>query len=248
MQFLFFASGRTENYRVSFETIVKPPHLLAKEFVDRLGRWLGESDPRSPFGVSLTGGSVAQAFFPALAAAPIDWNRIEWFWGDERAVPPNHPDSNYGLAAHTLFSQIAVAPERIHRMKAEADDLNHAARDYEEELTSIAGRPPRVDLVLLGVGPDGHVCSLFPDHPALEERRRFVVPIVDSPKPPPRRLTLTLPALAGATVIVAAFGASKVAVIREARENAASRLPVALAARAAREAIFLIDDGAAGSG
>jgi 6-phosphogluconolactonase len=231
-----------------FETVIKPPHLLAEVFADLIGRRVRESDPRSRFAVSLTGGSVAQAFFPALSAAPIDWNRIDWFWGDERAVPPTHPDSNYGLAAQLLFSRVPVPSGRIHRMEAEADDLDRAARGYEELLGSILGRAARFDVVLLGVGPDGHVCSLFPDHPALDERARLVVPIVDSPKPPPRRLTLTLPALAGAIVVIAAFGASKAAVMREAREDPGSRLPVALAARAAREAIFLIDEEAGRSG
>ncbi|MGH9145841.1 MAG: 6-phosphogluconolactonase, partial [Vicinamibacterales bacterium] len=114
-------------------------------------------------------------------------------------------------------------------------------------LRTIAGSPPRVDMILLGVGPDGHVCSLFPGHPALDESSRLVVAVTDSAKPPPRRLTLTLPALAGTSLLViAAFGNEKAAIVREALENPDSSLPVARAARQSRRTLFLLDPGAAG--
>jgi 6-phosphogluconolactonase len=101
--------------------------------------------------------------------------------------------------------------------------------------------------VLLGVGPDGHVCSLFPGHPLLDEQHRFVAAILDSPKPPPRRLTLTLPALAAARLlVVAAFGEATAAVMREALEDPKSGLPVALALRGAKQALVLLDAAAAG--
>ena len=104
------------------------------------------------------------------------------------------------------------------------------------------GDTPQFDIALLGVGPDGHVCSLFPGHTALAESSRRVLAITDSPKPPPRRLTLTLPALAGAEIHIAAFGAAKAAVIRDALRTPASALPVARAARLGRSAVFLLDD------
>jgi 6-phosphogluconolactonase len=132
-------------------------------------------------------------------------------------------------------------------MPADADDLDTAAATYEAELRKVLGAPPRFDMILLGVGADGHVCSLFPKHAALTEASRFVVPVTDSPKPPQRRLTLTLPALAHASLIViAAFGREKALVIDEALNSARSHLPVARAARLGRETLFLLDRQAAG--
>jgi 6-phosphogluconolactonase len=197
-------------------------------------------------GIALPGGSVAEAFFPTLARAPLDWSAIEWFWGDERALPPDHQDSNYRLAAELLFKHVPVDPARIHRMRAEGPDLDIAASEYEQTLMATRGVPPRLDLALLGVGPDGHVCSLFPNHPALDETSSFVITITDAPKPPPRRMTLTLPALADAVIVVGAFGASKAFPIYEALEHHQTKLPVALVAQNARHALFLADPEAAG--
>lgn len=201
---------------------------------------------RGSFSVALPGGSVATSFFPRLAQVPLDWSRVDFFWGDERAVPPSHPDSNYGLARTLWLDRVRVPAERIHRMAADGPDPARAAAEYSAELQRIAGSPPRLDLVLLGVGPDGHVCSLFAGHPLLAERARWVAVIEDSPKPPPRRMTLTLPAVTGAElVIVVALGAGKAEIIRAAIEDAGSALPVALVARQARRALFLLDPEAA---
>ena len=132
-------------------------------------------------------------------------------------------------------------------MRADDDDKDAAARAYESILVEHAGSPPALDVALLGVGPDGHVCSLFPGHRLLQEEIRLVAPISDSPKPPPQRLTLTLPALAAARLlVVAVFGAAKARVMREALEDPASRLPVALVLRGATQALLLLDPPAAG--
>ena len=224
------------------EVIVDDPLRLARVFVSRFVELVQEA---VRFSVALPGGSVAEAFCPALVDARVEWNRVDFFWCDERAVPPDHPDSNYRIGAELLLNRIAIDPRRVHRMKGEAPDLDAASTEYETELRNTLGDVPRLDVVLLGVGPDGHVCSLFPGHPVLEERVRRVAAIHDSPKAPPRRLTLTLPALADAYMVIAAFGASKAAVIQEALENPDSRLPVALAARRARHAVFLLDEDAA---
>ncbi len=195
--------------------------------------------------LALPGGSVAESFCPALAAAGLDWRAIDLFWCDERAVPPDHADSNYRIAAEYLIDRVAIDPARVHRMRGEDQDLVRSASDYERELTAALGQPPRLDVALLGVGADGHVCSLFPGHPALAETSRLVAVVTDAPKPPEVRLTLTLPALAGALVIVAAFGPAKAPAIAEALSDPASTLPVALAVRGAREALFLLDASAA---
>jgi 6-phosphogluconolactonase len=230
---------------VDFERVVASPAELAAVFAERLMMSARRVDGRRRLSLVLPGGSVAEEFFPTLAGAAIDWNRVDIFWGDERAVAPDDPQSNYYLAQQLLLSRVDVDGTRVHRMPAEAPDIERAARDYEIAIRRTLGESPRFDVVLLGVGPDGHVCSLFPDHPALQVTSRLVMPVTDSPKPPPRRLTLTLAALAGADIFVAAFGVSKAPVVREALERPGSVLPVALAARAARTTTFLLDPAAA---
>lgn len=202
---------------------------------------------RGRFALALPGGSAATALLPALAAARVDFTRTEFFWGDERAVAADDPESNFGLARRLLLEPAGVPQERLHRMPADGPDAEQAAEAYAAELERVLGRPARLDLVLLGVGPDGHVASLFPGHAALRESARLVVAVHDSPKPPARRLTLTLPVLAGAAlVVVAAWGGAKATMLREALEHEGSTLPVALVARRASRALFLLDPAAAG--
>jgi 6-phosphogluconolactonase len=200
--------------------------------------------------VLLTGGSLAPTFFPALAALPLDWRAVDFVWGDERAVPPDAAESNYRAARELWLDPARVPEERRHRMPAERADLESAAAAYSAELAAVAGGgaggPLAVDVALLGVGPDGHVCSLFPGHPALDEAARWVLAVHDSPKPPPRRLTVTLSVLAAArSTVVAALGEGKAAAIAAALEDPASPLPIALVARRARRALFLLDPAAA---
>lgn len=142
--------------------------------------------------MALPGGSGATTFFPRLARARVDGSCTDFFWVDERAVPPSDPESNYGVAERLWLTPGRVAAERVHRMPADTSALASAADSYAEELSSLLGKPPRLDVALLGMGPDGHVGSLFPRHPLLREERRWVAAILDSPKPPKHRLTLTL--------------------------------------------------------
>ena len=232
---------------MSTETFVADPAELARVFAERLafGQRRAQTDGRA-LSLVLPGGSVAQAFLPVVAEARVDWARLDLFWGDERAVPPDHQESNYRLADELLLRRVGMDPARVHRMPADSPTLDAAAKAYEVELARVLGKTPRFDVVLLGVGPDGHVCSLFPGHAALHETSRRVVAVTDSPKPPPERLTLTLAALKGAEIYIAAFGAAKAGVMRDALTNPASLLPVALAARAATRAVFMLDADAAG--
>lgn len=227
------------------EVVVDAPERLARLFAERFAAAAGAAlAARGRFSCALPGGSVAEVFLPVLAEAAVDWPRIDFFWGDERAVAAGDPDSNFGLANRLLLDRVRA---RAHRMPADLGDLEAAARAYEDEMGRLLGEPPRIDLALLGVGPDGHVCSLFPGHALLACRDRRVAAVVDSPKPPPRRLTVTLPVLAEARALyVAAFGAAKAAVVREALEDAASALPLALALRQASAATVLLDPAAAG--
>jgi len=216
---------------------------LASQFVEDGRRALLARDA---FAVALSGGSVATTFYPALARTGFDWSRTHLFWADERAVPPDDPESNYGVARRLWLEPAGVPVDRVHRMPSDVADLERAAADYSDALVGILGTPPALDLALLGVGPDGHVASLFPGHALLREERRWVAAVTDAPKAPPRRLTLTLPTLAGAArVLFAAMGQAKAQVVREALEDADSQLPVALVARRARQVVFLLDPEAA---
>jgi 6-phosphogluconolactonase len=191
------------------------------------------------FSMAVPGGSIV----PALKAAPLDWQRTHIFWVDERAVQPSSPDSNFGLAQKVWLEPAAADPSAIHRMPGDNPDLRAAAIAYSEEIRRVLGPAPRFDFVLLGVGPDGHVASLFPGHPALAEEQELVLPIFDSPKPPPERLTLTMPMLTSARrVIVIAPGESKAAVMHEALTRKESRLPVSLVLHRTSRALVLLDE------
>jgi 6-phosphogluconolactonase len=218
-------------------------HRLASDFEAEGKRALAA---RGTFTIALPGGSVASTFFPRLALLSFDWTRTEFFWTDERAVPPTDPESNYAAARSIWFEPAGVPDARIHRMLAEKTDLASAAHEYAEELRRIAGDPPCLDFVLLGVGSDGHVASLFPGRPMFSNERDLVAAVVDAPKPPPRRVTLTLPVLTGARrVVAAALGRSKGRAIHDALEHHESVLPVALVLRRSPRSLLLVDDEAA---
>lgn len=219
------------------------PGRLASLFMQEARRALAV---RGSFAIALPGGSVAHTFFPSLARVPLDWSRTAFFWGDERAVPASDPESNYGIARTQWLDPAKVPATSIHRMQADVPDLDRSAAAYARHMMRVLGTPPRLDLVLLGVGPDGHVCSLFPGHPLLREEDRWVAPIEDSPKPQRRRLTLTLPALEAAELVVlAALGRSKAEAVRLALHDPTCSLPLALVTRRARRALFLLDPEAA---
>lgn len=198
---------------------------------------------RGRFSMALPGGSVAESFLPVLAKAAIDWRRVDLFFGDERAVPPEHADSNFAAAKRLLLDHVAA---QVHRIRGEAKDLAAEAGRAERELVETVGAEGTLDVALLGVGPDGHVCSLFPGHAALRDEARLLSVVEDSPKPPPRRLSLTLRALREARlVVVVAFGAAKAAAIEAAVCDPDSALPVGLVLRQARDAWLFLDPPAA---
>jgi 6-phosphogluconolactonase len=153
---------------------------------------------RAPSTVALAGGSTPRDLYGLLASDDyrerFDWEDLEVFFGDERAVPPSHPDSNYGMARRALLDHVGVFPASVHRMEADAANLDEAADRYAQIL------PERLDLVLLGMGADGHTASLFPGGDALSEQERRVVPAA-APNGT-RRLTLTLPTLNAAHHVV----------------------------------------------
>jgi 6-phosphogluconolactonase len=228
------------------EIEIATPPRLAERFVARLSHEARRAiAARGRFVLALAGGSVAERFVPAWIDADVDWSRCDLVWVDERAVPPEHPDSNFGLAWRCGVDRLPAA--RAHRLRAEGDDLEGAAAAADSELRDLLGSPARVDVALVGVGEDGHVASLFPAHLALTENERWIVAVDDAPKPPPRRLTWTLRAFSSVDLlVVAAFGAAKAAAVATAREPLRSELPIARVARAAARRWLLVDDAAAG--
>ena len=136
------------------------------------------------YSIALSGGSTPRRLYALMAndaklQEQIPWDRVHFFWGDERHVPPGHPDSNYRMAYDALLSKIPIPSINIHRIKAEDPDADKAAADYEQEIRRFfkidAGQMPRFNCVLLGMGPDGHIASLFPGTSALEETNRLAV-------------------------------------------------------------------------
>jgi 6-phosphogluconolactonase len=195
-------------------------HRSAELFAARVA-----ASRQDPVTIALAGGTTPAAAYKLLSSDSyrhrVDWHRIQFYFGDERAVPPDHPDSNYRLANESLFAPLAIPSAQVHRMKAEMEELDDAAQEYTEELKPlVTDGAPQLDLILLGVGADGHTASLFPGSPILQEHMRWVMPVLNAPKPPPRRLTLTLPVLnAGRQVIFLVTGREKAAAVREALEG-----------------------------
>ncbi len=200
---------------------------------------------RGIFTMALTGGSVATALYPVLAQAKLPWDKVHVFFGDERCVPPEHADSNFKLGYDTLLGLPAVKGVHVHRVRGE-DDPIAAALDYERVLLDVTDGSGSLDVVHVGMGPDGHICSLFPGHSLLSQERRLVMPILDSPKPPSSRVTFTLQTLSRArAMFFLVTGAAKADAVADAILNPASTLPVATAARRAASARWLLDADAA---
>ncbi len=197
---------------------------------------------RGRFDLALSGGRTPAALFATLTAMPpaeaLDVARTRFWYADERAVPPDHPDSNHGMVRRALLDPLGVPPENVHRMEGERDDLGAAAAAYARAL------PARFDLIVLGIGEDGHTASLFPGSQLLDEHARCVAVVADAPQPPPRRLTLTPPVLASARAVrVLASGPAKAQAV--ARALAPEGDPRVVPARLVRERDWYLDRAAA---
>lgn len=202
--------------------------------------------------VALSGGSTPRRMHELLAEdTSIDWSRVHLYWGDERSVPPTDAQSNYRMARETLLERVNIPDDHIHRMRAEQPPAA-AARDYELELQRSFGvRPPafpRFDLIVLGVGADGHTASLFPGTAALDERERWVV-ANEAPQLDTMRITLTYPVLNNAAMLLfLVAGADKVDAIRRIFSPANDAPPPAAHAHADNGVTLWMFDGNAAQG
>lgn len=222
--------------------VVPDAHALARRAAEWLvGRTRAAVAARGGCSVALAGGATPRATYEVLAtsalAGAVPWGAIDWYFGDERGVPSDDPESNYRLAAETLFAGRPEALARARRMPADGADAVAAAREYARLL------PEPLDVVVLGMGEDGHTASLFPGSPALDERVERVLP-VDGAKPPRRRMTVTPPAIETARdVLVLVSGAGKAQTLARALEGPLDvrALPVQLA----RGRTWIVDAAAA---
>ena len=211
--------------------------ILTSSFED----WLAQQAETRAVSCALSGGATALIFLSALRNAKVDWNRITLFWADERAVSPDDPDSNYGLADRMLLSPLAARAPRAIRMPADQLPLDQAAVWYDATLASELHAGP-LDLAILGVGEDGHVCSLFPGHKALTQNDLRAVAIEDAPKPPRRRLSLTLNfVLRTKKIWVIAIGQRKLPVLHAAINKTSQSTPLDLLMRQAADITVFTD-------
>jgi 6-phosphogluconolactonase len=235
-------------------TVLPSPAAVAEAAADRIVAAARNAIRRRGLClVALSGGSTPRLVYPLLASVPrvdaVDWRRVEFFWGDERGVPPEHPESNYGVARELLLDRLpGVRPGAVHRMPADAADRHTAAAGYERELRRLAvppGHVPRLDLVWLGMGPDGHTASLFPGASTLAERRRLVA-AATAPDGVAvhERMTFTLPLInAARAVLFVVAGRDKAPAIRSVR-GGSRELPAARVR--AHATVWLLDASAAG--
>jgi 6-phosphogluconolactonase len=186
-------------------TIIPDAEALAQEAATRLLARLAE--PRERLAVALTGGSSPERLYRLLASEPyrsqIPWQRVHWFWGDDRFVPQSDERSNAGAARRLFLDRVPAPPATLHAIPTDAENADEAARRYEAELRAFYGADqldpgrPLFDVVLMGVGSDGHTASLFPGQPQVDETRRWVVGVPQAGLEPfVPRVSLTLPALA----------------------------------------------------
>lgn len=223
------------------------PEQLATEAAGKIAETgaaaIGE---RGTFALALSGGSTPRATYEHLARANLDWAKVHVFWSDERCVPPANPESNYGMTRAALLDQVAIPAANIHRIPGELEPAAAAAA-YRDEIDAHfgAGGIPRLDLVLLGLGEDGHTASLFPGTEAVKRGDELVVenfvPLLDQ-----WRVTMTYPFINGARKVIFLVGGDhKAQVVKELIESKSSRLPASAVRPMSGNLVWLLDKAAA---
>ncbi|MGW8764468.1 6-phosphogluconolactonase [Streptomyces sp. NPDC055815] len=234
--------------------------LMAEAAAARLiTRIVDAQAARGSASVVLTGGRNGNGLLAALGAAPardaVDWSRLDLWWGDERYLPEGDPERNVTQARAALLDRVPLDPARVHAMPASdgpyGSDVDAAAAAYAEELAAAAGPGdhggvPTFDVLMLGVGPDTHVASLFPELPAVRETERTVVGVRGAPKPPPVRVSLTLPAIRAAKEVwLLAAGEDKAKAAAIALSGAGEVQAPAAGAYGRSRTLWLLDAAAA---
>lgn len=198
------------------------------------------------FAVALSGGSTPRALYSRLASANVDWQNVDLYFGDERNVPADDPQSNYRMVREALFDAINISDDQIHRWRTELGDAEEVAADYRDRLAEL-GSPPNFDLVLLGLGEDAHTASLFPRTAALDELELFAV---SNPVPAMNamRFTITFPAInAAVLVLFLVSGASKAAAVKRVFDGAEpiGDVPALGVSPTTGRSLWLVDNDAA---
>lgn len=225
---------------------------LAERFLTKLGKFIAA---RGEATVVLTGGTMGYASLAAVNASTrrdsVDWSRVNFWWGDERWLPDADPERNETQSREALLAHIPVDPDRVHAFPASDDglELDAAADHYAAELKAAAPAGadyPSFDITFLGVGPDGHIASLFPERPGVREETRTVIPVRNSPKPPPERLSLTLPVINSSERIwLVLAGADKASALGLTLADASVFEVPASGVHGRRSTKFLVDQDAA---
>lgn len=217
----------------------------AREIATHLRRAI---EQRGRAHLALSGGGTPQRTYELLAQEMDGWEAVEVWFADERCVPPEDEQSNYRMAAQTLLHRVALQPDAVHRMQGEFGP-QEGARRYAQELQARLGGQdalvPSLDLIVLGIGPDGHVASLFPGAPTLQApEQELCLAVHDSPKPPPERITLSLSVLRAAQrCVLLATGASKANAVSAALATPTKHVPASLLRR--ERLTVIVDDSAA---
>jgi 6-phosphogluconolactonase len=237
--------------------IVADNIALTRTAAEIFVRWVQEAaQKKEVVTVALSGGSTPKSLYAMLVndgafRTQIPWDKVHFFWGDERHVPPDHPESNYRMANEAMLSQVPVPASHVHRIQAENANAGQAAEEYERTLQAVMQTAesalPRFDVVLLGMGPDGHTASLFPGTTALKETRRLVVANWVE-KFSSYRITLTLPVLNNADhILFIVGGADKAETLQAVLEGdqQTPRFPAQLIRPTHGSLVWLVDQAAA---
>jgi 6-phosphogluconolactonase len=231
--------------------VLPDPAMLARHVAE----WMTSAAlaAKSPFRVSLSGGSTPKALYGLLASDEFrnrfPWQLVSWYWGDERFVPHDHPESNYRMTRDAMLSKAPVLPENVHPVPTDGTPED-AARRYEQTLQQAYGATvldparPLFDVTLLGLGPDGHTASLLPGDPVLEERERWVAAV--SHGRPEIRITMTYPAIESSRRVAFLVTGREKAAILQAIRAGGSRVPAARV-RPIGELLWFVDRAAAGN-
>jgi len=201
-----------------------------------------------PETVALSGGSTPKLMFQVLAEQfrdEVSWDKVQFFWSDERHVPPDNPESNYRMANEALLSHVPVSADNVHRIRGENPDAAAVASEYEQTIVQVTNQTlPRLDLIFLGLGTDGHTASIFPGSEVLHETKRLVAaPYVEKFKS--YRITMTLPLLNnGASVVFLVSGAEKAEIVREVLQGE-RKYPAQAVNPTQGELIWMLDKDAA---